>query len=110
LAIWAGELTNSFVMAKMKIAAGGKILWQRTIGSTVAGQGVDTLIFYPLAFAGEWSVELLMTVMAANYFLKVAWEAALTPVTYRVVGFLKRAEGVDVFDKETNFTPFSVKS
>lgn len=109
-AIWAGELTNSFVMAKMKIAAGGRNLWQRTIGSTVAGQGVDTLIFYPLAFAGEWSVELLITVMAANYFLKVAWEAALTPVTYRVVGFLKRAEGVDVFDKETDFTPFSVKS
>lgn len=109
-AIWAGEITNSFVMAKMKVASGGKHLWRRTIGSTAAGQGVDTLVFYPLAFAGVWSVELLMTVMTTNYFLKVAWEAALTPVTYRVVGFLKRAEGVDVFDKDTDFTPFSLRS
>ena len=109
-AIWAGEITNSFVMAKMKIASGGKSLWRRTIGSTAAGQGVDTLIFYPLAFAGVWPVELLLTVMATNYFLKVGWEAALTPVTYRIVGFLKRAEGVDVYDRETDFTPFSVKS
>ncbi|MEK7264551.1 MAG: queuosine precursor transporter [Pseudomonadota bacterium] len=109
-AIWAGEITNSFVMAKMKLASGGKHLWQRTIGSTAAGQGVDTLIFYPLAFAGVWSADLLLTVMATNYFLKVAWEAALTPATYRIVGFLKRAEGVDVYDKETNFTPFSLRS
>lgn len=109
-AIWAGEITNSFVMAKMKVASGGKHLWRRTIGSTAAGQGVDTLVFYPLAFAGVWSVELLMTVMTTNYFLKVAWEAALTPVTYRIVGFLKRAEGVDVFDKDTDFTPFSLRS
>jgi uncharacterized integral membrane protein (TIGR00697 family) len=110
LAIWCGELANALVMAKMKVASGGKNLWQRTIGSTVVGQGVDTVIFYPLAFAGVWPVELLLMVMATNYFLKVAWEAALTPVTYRVVGFLKRAEGVDVYDKETDFTPFSLKS
>jgi len=109
-AIWAGELTNSFVMAKMKVASAGKGLWRRTIGSTAVGQGVDTLIFYPLAFIGLWPVELILTVMATNYFLKVGWEAMLTPVTYRIVGFLKRAEGVDVYDKETNFTPFSVKS
>jgi len=109
-AIWAGELANSFVMAKMKIASGGKHLWRRTIGSTAVGQGVDTILFYPLAFAGFWSPELLMKVMATNYVLKVAWEAFLTPVTYRIVGFLKRAEGVDVYDKETDFTPFSVKS
>ncbi|MFZ5617957.1 MAG: queuosine precursor transporter [Pseudomonadota bacterium] len=109
-AIWAGEIANAFVLAKMKVASGGRNLWQRTIGSTAVGQGVDTLLFYPLAFTGVWSVELLLTVMATNYFLKVIWEAALTPVTYRVVGFLKRAEGVDVFDKETDFTPFSVKS
>jgi uncharacterized integral membrane protein (TIGR00697 family) len=110
MAIWAGEITNSFVMAKMKVASGGRHLWHRTIGSTAAGQAVDTLVFYPLAFSGVWSVELLLTVMATNYFLKVGWEAALTPVTYRIVGFLKRAEGVDVYDKETDFTPFSVKS
>lgn len=109
-AIWAGEMTNSFVMAKMKLASGGKSLWQRTIGSTAVGQGVDTLIFYPLAFSGIWSLDLILKVMATNYFLKVAWEAALTPVTYRIVGFLKRAEGVDVYDKETDFTPFSLKS
>ena len=109
LAIWGGELANALVMAKMKVAAGGKQLWQRTIGSTVVGQGIDSLIFYPLAFVGVWSVDLLLTVMATNYFLKVAWEAALTPLTYRVVGFLKRAEGVDVYDKETDFTPFSLR-
>ncbi|MEX0644755.1 MAG: queuosine precursor transporter [Parvularculaceae bacterium] len=110
LAIWAGEMANAYVLARMKIASGGKNLWQRTIGSTVVGQGIDTLIFYPLAFAGVWSIELLATVMATNYALKVAWEALLTPVTYRIVGLLKRAEGVDVYDRETDFTPFSVKS
>lgn len=110
LALWAGEIANAFVMARMKVASGGRHLWRRTIGSTIAGQGVDTLIFYPLAFFGIWSPELILSVMATNYALKVAWEALLTPVTYRVVGFLKRAEGVDVYDAETNFTPFSVKS
>ena len=109
-AIWAGEIANAYVMARMKVASAGKHLWQRTIGSTIVGQGIDTLIFYPLAFAGVWTPELLATVMATNYALKVAWEALLTPVTYRIVGFLKRAEGVDVYDKETDFTPFSLKS
>jgi uncharacterized integral membrane protein (TIGR00697 family) len=110
LAIWAGEFANAFVMAKMKVAEGGKHLWHRTIGSTIVGQGFDTLIFYPLAFGGVWSLKTLLTVMVTNYFLKVGWEAMLTPATYRIVGFLKRAEGVDVYDKETDFTPFSVKS
>lgn len=110
LAIWVGEFANAFVMAKMKVAEGGRHLWRRTIGSTIVGQGFDTLIFYPLAFGGVWSMKTLLTVMMTNYFLKVGWEAVLTPVTYRVVGFLKRAEGVDVYDQETDFTPFSVKS
>lgn len=109
LAIWAGEFANAFVMARMKILTEGRHLWTRTVGSTVVGQGVDTLIFYPLAFAGVWPPALIATVMATNYALKVGWEALLTPVTYRIVGFLKRAEGVDVFDKETDFTPFSVR-
>lgn len=109
-AFWVGELANAFVMARMKIMSGGKHLWQRTIGSTVVGQGLDSLIFYPLAFLGVWSAELILTVMATNYVLKVLWEAFLTPVTYRVVAFLKNAEGVDVYDKDTNFTPFSVRS
>ncbi|MEZ5982062.1 MAG: queuosine precursor transporter [Parvularculaceae bacterium] len=110
LAIWAGEFANAYVMARMKVASGGKHLWRRTIGSTVVGQAADSIIFYPLAFAGVWSTELLLTVMATNYALKVAWEALLTPVTYRVVGFLKRAEGVDVYDTDTDFTPFTIKS
>jgi hypothetical protein len=109
-AFWAGELANAYVMAHMKVASGGNHLWQRTIGSTVVGQGLDSLIFYPLAFSGVWSLQLIITVMITNYFLKVLWEAMLTPVTYRVVGALKRAEGVDVYDKDTAFTPFSIKS
>lgn len=110
VAFWAGELSNAFVMARMKIWSQGKHLWQRTIGSTVVGQGVDSLIFYPVAFLGIWSTEQVLTVMVVNYALKVVWEAALTPVTYKIVGFLKRAEGVDVFDEQTDFTPFSTRS
>lgn len=110
IAFWAGELANAFVMARMKVASGGKHLWQRTIGSTVVGQGVDSLLFYPIAFLGVWSVTQVITVLATNYLLKVLWEALLTPVTYRVVGMLKRAEGVDVYDADTDFTPFSVRS
>ncbi|OFW98569.1 MAG: hypothetical protein A3E78_00925 [Alphaproteobacteria bacterium RIFCSPHIGHO2_12_FULL_63_12] len=110
LAIWAGEFVNAFVLAKMKLASGGRNLWMRMIGSTAAGQAVDKIIFYPLAFAGVWDTSLVLKVMATNYLLQVAWEALLTPVTYRIIGFMKRAEGVDVYDKETDFTPFSVKS
>ena len=110
IAFWAGELANAFVMARMKVTSGGKHLWQRTIGSTVVGQGVDSLLFYPIAFLGVWSVTQVITVLATNYLLKVLWEALLTPVTYRVVGMLKRAEGVDVYDADTDFTPFSVRS
>jgi uncharacterized integral membrane protein (TIGR00697 family) len=110
-AFWAGELVNAFVMAKMKIATRGKHLWSRTIGSTVLGQGVDSLIFYPLAFwgAGGWTHDLVLTVMVTNWGLKVAWEVLLTPVTYAAVGFLKRSEGVDVYDEGTNFTPFRAR-
>ena len=108
-AFWAGEFVNSFVMAKMKIWTQGKNLWSRTIGSTVVGQGVDSLIFYPLAFLGIWSTAQVLTVMVTNWAMKVAWEALLTPVTYAVVNRLKRAEGVDVYDEDTNFTPFSAK-
>ncbi|WP_448658774.1 queuosine precursor transporter [Sphingomonas sp. CJ99] len=108
-AFWAGEFVNSFVLAKMKLMTGGKYLWTRTIGSTVVGQGVDSLIFYPIAFLGIWSTEQVLTVMVTNWALKVGWEAALTPVTYVVVGRLKAAEGVDLFDENTDFTPFSAK-
>ncbi|KEO90199.1 membrane protein [Erythrobacter longus] len=109
IAFWAGEFVNSYVMANMKVWTKGKALWTRTIGSTVVGQGVDSLIFYPLAFYGIWSTELVVTVMITNWLLKVFWEAALTPVTYFVVGKLKKAEGVDLFDTDTDFSPFSTK-
>ena len=105
-AFWAGEFVNSFVLAKMKIITRGKQLWARTIGSTFFGQAVDSLIFYPLAFLGIWETSQVITVMITNWLLKVLWEALLTPVTYAVVGALKRHEGVDLFDEGTDFTPF----
>lgn len=108
VAFWAGELANSFVLAKMKVWTEGRFLWSRIIGSTVIGQGVDSLIFYPLAFLGAsgWSSSLVLKVLVTQWVLKVTWEAVLTPLTYIVVGYLKKREGVDVFDETTNFTPF----
>ena len=107
-AFWAGEFVNSYVLARMKVWSEGRHLWMRTIGSTIAGEGVDSLIFYPLAFLGAagWTSDLVVTVLFTQWALKVAWEALLTPVTYAVVGWLKRAEGVDVYDRGTDFTPF----
>ncbi|MEE4200391.1 queuosine precursor transporter [Erythrobacter sp.] len=107
VAFWAGEFVNSYVMARMKVWTKGKALWTRTIGSTVVGQGVDSLIFYPVAFLGIWTTEAVITVMVTNWLLKVVWEAALTPGTYFVVDRLKRAEGVDLYDTDTDFSPFS---
>ena len=109
VAFWVGEFANSFVLAKMKVWTQGKHLWARTIGSTVVGQGLDSLIFYPLAFWGlaGWPVELLWQVVLSQWLIKTAWEALLTPLTYLVVGSLKRAEGVEVFDTETDFSPFA---
>jgi uncharacterized integral membrane protein (TIGR00697 family) len=108
-AFWAGEFANSFVLAKMKIWTGGRHLWSRTIGSTIVGEGVDSLIFYPLAFWGVWEPRLLIVVLLMQWALKVGWEALLTPVTYAVVGFLKRREGIDVYDEGTDFTPFRAR-
>ena len=107
-AFWAGEFANSFVLARMKVLTAGRHLWTRTIGSTIVGQGIDSLIFYPLAFYGApgWPVAALGQVMLSQFVLKVAWEALLTPLTYAAVGFLKRREGIDVFDQGTSFTPF----
>jgi uncharacterized integral membrane protein (TIGR00697 family) len=109
IAFWAGEFANSFVLARMKLLTQGRLLWTRTIGSTVVGQGVDSLIFYPLAFLGVWKTALVIQVLVTNYLLKVLWEILLTPVTYRVVAWFKRAEGMDVFDTKTDFTPFTTK-
>jgi uncharacterized integral membrane protein (TIGR00697 family) len=107
IAFWAGEFVNSFVLAKMKILTGGSKLWTRTIGSTVFGQAVDSALFYPIAFLGVWSNAQVLTVLVTNWGLKVLWEVILTPVTYAVVGFLKAREGVDVFDNDTDFSPFA---
>ncbi len=110
IAYFCGEFANSFTLAKMKVITNGKWLWMRTIGSTIAGELVDSLIFYPLAFFGIWSNELVVQVMISNYMIKVGWEALMTPVTYQVVNFLKRAEHEDYFDRHTDFTPFSLKT
>lgn len=109
-AFWLGEFANSFVLAKMKILTEGKWLWTRTIGSTIAGEIVDSLVFYPIAFYGVWPVEQVITVMWSNFLLKVAWEALATPFTYWIVGFLKRAEHEDYYDRDTNFNPFSLEA
>ena len=108
-AFWAGEFVNSYVMAKMKVWTRGEKLWTRTIGSTVVGQGVDSLLFYPIAFLGVWETSDVLLVMVTNWALKVGWEAVLTPVTYRVVAFLKKREGVEIFDTDTDFSPFAAR-
>jgi uncharacterized integral membrane protein (TIGR00697 family) len=107
---FCGEFCNSYVLAKMKVRTRGRALWMRTIGSTVVGEGVDSLIFYPLAFLGWWTPGQVLSVMAGNYLLKVGWETLMTPVTYRIVGFLKRAENEDYYDRDTDFTPFSLSA
>jgi uncharacterized integral membrane protein (TIGR00697 family) len=109
LAFWAGEFVNSYVLARMKVWTEGRHLWTRTIGSTLVGQGVDSLIFYPLAFWGVWDSDTLLVVLLTQWALKVGWEVLLTPVTYAMVGFLKRREGVDVFDRDVDFTPFRMR-
>jgi uncharacterized integral membrane protein (TIGR00697 family) len=109
IAYFIGEFTNSFVLAKMKILSQGKHLWMRTIGSTICGEAVDTSIFYPLAFYGIWSDELLVKVAVTNYLLKVLWEVVATPFTYKIVAAIKKAESEDYYDYQTDFTPFSLK-
>jgi hypothetical protein len=109
-AYFCGEFCNSYVLAKMKLWTGGRLLWSRTIGSTIVGEAVDSLIFYPLAFLGVWPNDLVLRVLLDNYLLKVAWEVVMTPLTYKVVNFLKRAESEDYFDRDTNFTPFSLEA
>jgi queuosine precursor transporter len=108
-AFFVGEFANSYVLAKMKVKTSGRHLWARTIGSTVVGEAVDSVVFYPVAFLGVWDNALVLQVMISNYMIKVAWEALVTPVTYQVVGFLKRAEQEDYYDFDTNFTPFSIE-
>jgi len=109
-AFWAGDFINSFVLAKMKLKTEGRFLWMRTIGSTVVGQAVDSAIFYPLAFWGDWPPQLVAAVMTSNFFVKVGVETVMTPVTYLVVGFLKRAEHEDFYDRGTDFNPFTLQT
>lgn len=127
LAFWLGDFANSFVMAKLKVMTKGKHLWTRTIGSTFVGQGVDSVVFYPLAFAnlapvadalgvslpaflsGGWTTETVIQTVAFNWFFKVMIEVFMTPLTYLVVGWLKRAENEDFYDRNTDFNPFSLK-
>ena len=108
IAYFAGEFSNSYVMAKMKIWTEGRWLWTRTIGSTLVGEGVDTLLFVTIAFAGSLPWPLFWSIVVSNYVFKVGLEAAMTPVTYRITNSLKRSEGVDVYDVGTDFNPFKV--
>ena len=112
IAYFCGEFVNSFVLAKMKILTAGKWLWTRTIGSTLAGEAVDSALFYPLAFYGTGIIpdEKLPAVMLFQFVAKVLVEVAFTPATYAIVGFLKRAEHEDHYDRRTNFTPFSLRT
>lgn len=110
-AFFCGEFVNSFVLARMKVRSNGRHLWQRTIGSTIVGEGVDSALFYPIAFwnSGLIPNELLPGIMLTQFVSKVAVEVLFTPLTYKIVAFLKRAEREDHYDLDTNFTPFSIR-
>lgn len=108
-AYFAGEFSNSFVLAKMKVATQGRWLWLRTIGSTLVGEGIDTISFVLIAVLfGVFPWEIVLSLITANYIFKVGIEVLFTPFTYAIVGFLKRAEQEDYYDRETNFNPFSL--
>ena len=109
VAFAVGDLLNSYVLAKMKVRMGGRHPWARFIGSTIVGQGVDSLIFYPIAFLGIWTMKILLSVLTANWLFKVAVEVVMTPITTIVCAKLKAAEGVDAYDVDTDFTPFSLR-
>jgi len=109
IAFWCGSFANSYTLAKMKIWTKGRWLWTRTIGSTLVGELVDSSLFYFIAFYGIWATGDLMKIVVAQYILKTSWEIVMTPVTYKVVAYLKRAENEDYYDRNTNFTPFQLK-
>ena len=110
IAFWSGSFANSYVLAKMKIWSNGKWLWTRTIGSTIVGEFVDSMLFYVIAFYGIWATGDIVKVVMVQYVLKTGWEVVMTPVTYRIVGFLKRAEEEDYYDRHTDFNPFRIKT
>jgi hypothetical protein len=112
IAFLCGEFVNSFVLAKMKILTSGKWLWTRTIGSTIFGEGVDSLLFYPLAFWGSGIIpdERLPQIMLVQFVTKVGVEVVFTPITYAMVGWLKRVEHEDYYDRDTDFNPFTLRT
>jgi uncharacterized integral membrane protein (TIGR00697 family) len=109
LAFWAGDFANSYVLAKMKVRTRGRFLWTRTIGSTLVGQGIDSFLFYPIAFLGVWSTGKMLQVVTFNWLFKVGVEVVATPATYAIVNYLKRREHEDYYDRGTHFTPFSLQ-
>ena len=110
VAVWAGALVNDYVLAKLKIWTAGALLWVRTIGSTIAGEGVNTVLFYSIALYGILPDGMLLTAVLSGWLLKVVVEIVMTPVTYKVVAALKKAESEDYYDRDTNFNPFIVGS
>jgi uncharacterized integral membrane protein (TIGR00697 family) len=110
LGYWAGEFVNAFVLARLKVRTAGRHLWTRTIGSTVLGQAIDTALFVGIAFAGVLPAGVVARAAWWSYVFKVLYEAAATPLTYALVGWLKRVEGVDTYDRATRFTPFSLRT
>jgi queuosine precursor transporter len=108
IAYLAGSFTNSITLAKMKLITKGKYLWSRTIGSTIIGEGIDTILFCTIAFIGILPMDLLFAVIISNYFFKVGVEIILTPLTYKIINYLKRKEQIDYFDKNTEFNPFKI--
>ena len=109
IAYFCGEFSNSFILAKMKILTGGKWLWTRTIGSTVVGELIDSTLFILIAFWGILPSALILTLIISNYLFKTAVEIVFTPITYKVIGFLKKNENEDYYDRDTNFNPFTVR-
>jgi uncharacterized integral membrane protein (TIGR00697 family) len=108
LAYWAGEFANSYVLAKMKVWTGGRHLWTRTIGSTVVGQAIDSIVFISIVFVGRIPLGAILRVIGSVYLFKVTYEAAATPLTYWIVNRIKHAEGIDVYDTKTNLSPFKL--
>jgi len=106
IAYFAGEFSNSYILAKMKVKTKGRFLWMRTIGSTLFGEAVDTGLFVVVAFWGTMGTELLTAIIVSNYIFKVGVEVLFTPATYAITGFLKKREKVDFYDRDTNFNPF----
>jgi uncharacterized integral membrane protein (TIGR00697 family) len=109
IAFWAGEFANSYTMARLKLLTDGRKLWTRTIGSTIVGQAVDTVLVITLTFAGVYPVRTLLNIIVTGYLLKVGYEVLATPITYLVVNGLKRSEGVDTFDRQHDFNPFAFR-